>query len=80
MFVDIGERFLEIVRRDVPAPGFATTVDAGHPEEGITDRPVPRGCRAVLSSLFNEVDEQDMHVALDLVNLVIPAHFVHLIK
>jgi hypothetical protein len=80
MLVDIGQRFLEVVRREVSAPGFAAAVDTGNPEEGITDRPVPRGCCAVLSSLFNEVDEQDMHIALDLVDLVVPAHFVHLIE
>ena len=57
VLVDIGQRFLEVVRREVPAPGFAAAVDTRNPEEGITDRAVPRGCRVVLSSLFDEVDE-----------------------
>ena len=62
----------------IVSAGAATFVDTPDRVGGVTDGDLPGACRAALHLPLDQVHQQDLQQALDLLDLVVTAHFFRL--
>src|SRR5215470_7735104 len=80
IIIDLIKSLVQFCRGEEPASGLAAFVESMNTMAGGTNREFPRACRTLLSSLFDEVNQEDFHKTLDLIDGIFATHLIHLVQ
>src|SRR5215467_8083345 len=80
IIIDLIKGPVQFCRGDEPASGLAAFVESMNTMAGGTNREFPRACRTLLRPLLDEVNQEDFHKTLDLIDCIFATHLIHLVQ